>query len=78
MATISDFFADVVCDEGKRGRIYTDLEGLMEEAELTEPQKKAIRSRDPLRLRHVIEYELDLDLDDDHIWIMWFQMPPAS
>ena len=76
--TIADFFADLIHDEDRRGLLFTDLEMLMEESELTDAQKKAIRSGDPLRLKHVIEYELDLEPGAMPIWILYFRPPPAA
>jgi hypothetical protein len=76
--TIAQFFADLIHDPERRGLLFTDLEGLMDASDLTEPQKKAIRSGDPLRLRHVIEYELDLAEDAMPIWILYIQPPPSA
>ena len=76
MTTIAAFFADIIHDPDRRGMLFTDLEGLMDASDLAEPQKKAIRSGDPLRLKHVIEYELDLAPDALAIWILYIPPPP--
>lgn len=72
--TIVQFFADALEDDEKRSELVNDPAGLVERStELTETQKRVILSGDLLRLRHVIEYELDLEPDEARIWILFFR-----
>jgi hypothetical protein len=74
--TIAQFLADIIHDPERRGLLFTDIHGLLDTSDLTDAQKNAILSGDPLRLKHVIEYELNLPPDAQAIWILYIPPPP--
>ena len=60
--TILQWVLDVVRDPERYGGFKADPETMIRTAEeLTENQKNVLLSRDPERIRHVIEYELGID-----------------
>jgi hypothetical protein len=57
--TILDWVIELV--ESSYAAFQDDPRGVIESSDLTERQKKVLLDGDPLRIRHVMDYESNLD-----------------
>jgi hypothetical protein len=64
--TILDWIMKLVAErgEGLRGLTAEEAEKLIRDSGLTEAQQAVLLSRDPVRIRDVIEYELGYQLEE--------------
>jgi hypothetical protein len=59
--TIVHWLIELVAHRERLKAFREDPVRAIEQSNLTDRQKKVLLSRDPARIRHVVEYELDLD-----------------
>jgi hypothetical protein len=60
--TILEWLINVVVDEDRRAALHADPQALIQtDPDLTDAQRKVLLSHDAERIRHVIEYEQNID-----------------
>jgi hypothetical protein len=59
--TILDWLINLISNRGLYDDFLSDPEGVVQQSNLTEPQRRVLLSRDLERIRHVIEYEENID-----------------